>query len=227
MSATLGSNPASRQECRRIRNQALDALPPTQVSSDELGQAEAGAALRQVVPARQHRSERVVEQVHALQVRRSQVGERLVVVGDGQVELPVMEPRVQARHVLVHDGEPDRGVLLLEPGQHRRQERRQRRGERPEPQPTEASTGHRGQLLLGGVQPRHDGARVPEQDDARLGQLRRPAGAVDDGLADRALERGDVLAHRRLRQPEGIGRCGERTPVRDLGQHPEPTYLRY
>jgi len=165
--------------------------------------------------------------MHALQVRLREIGERLVVVSDGQVELPVLEPRVQARHVLVHHGEPDCGVALLEPGQHGRQEGSQGGGERTDPQPAEAASGHGGQLLLGGVESRDDGARVPEQDDARLGELGGSAGAVDDGLADRTLECGDVLAHRRLSQPEGVGRGGERAPVGDLGEDPEPANLPY
>jgi hypothetical protein len=36
-----------------------------------------------------------------------------------------------------------------------------------------------------------------------------------------------VLAHGRLGQPESVGRGGERTPVGDLGEDPEPAYLPY
>jgi hypothetical protein len=68
---------------------------------------------------------------------------------------------------------------------------------------------------------------VPEQDDARLGELGGSAGAVDDGLTDRTLEGRDVLAHGRLGQPESVGCGGERTPVGDLGEDPEPAYLPY
>jgi len=177
------------------------------------------------VPGREQRAVGVVEQVHPLDAGRGEVGERGVVVGDRQVELALEQPVVQPRHVVVEHPEVHVRVPLLEPRQHRRQERRERRREGTEPQPPAAPSGQGSDLLLGGVEPGDDRPGVPYQDHARLGELHRPAGPVDDPLPDRPLQCRDVLAHRRLGHPQRLGRGREGPPVGHLGEHLEPAHL--
>ena len=64
--------------------------------------------------------------------------------------------------------------------------------------------GERLEVGLGRLQARRDALRVAEQQPAGLGQRDRPrpARAVDQALADDALEGGDLLADRRLRVAE-------------------------
>ena len=66
-------------------------------------------------------------------------------------------------------------------------------------------------------EPRDDRLRVPEQELAGLGQrdLPRPAGPLDELLADDSLERGDLLADGRLGVAERGGSPAERHLTRD------------
>ena len=68
-----------------------------------------------------------------------------------------------------------------------------------------------GEVGLGGLQARDDRLGVTEQDPARLGQRHRarPAGTLDQALADDALEGRDLLADRRLGVAELLGRAAE------------------
>ena len=50
------------------------------------------------------------------------------------------------------------------------------------------------------------------------GQADAAAVALDDRLADLALERGELLRDRRRRQVERVGRRGERSLLGDLAQ---------
>jgi hypothetical protein len=208
-----------------MRNQPLAALPPIHLSSASSEMGESGAPARESVPRRQHRAVGVVEQVHAFDGGRSEVGQGGVVVDDRQVELTVGQPLMQVRHVVVHDDQAHCWVLLLEPGQNGRQEGRQCRGERAQAQATAASTRQRCHLLLGGVQARDHGPCVPRQNDAGFGELGGPTRAIDDRLTQGAFERGDVLADRRLGHAERVRSGGEGTAVRDLDEHAEPAYL--
>ena len=68
-----------------------------------------------------------------------------------------------------------------------------------------------GDLLLGLVELPEHGLGVVEQDLAGRCQLDRAgsAGAVEDGLADDALERGDLLADGGLGEAEAVGGAAE------------------
>ena len=75
----------------------------------------------------------------------------------------------------------------------------------------------RGHVRPSGVQPRHDRLGVAEQQLAGLGQRHRPRAArpLEQTLPDRAFERGDLLAHRRLRIAQLGGGAPERALVGD------------
>ena len=68
-----------------------------------------------------------------------------------------------------------------------------------------------------GAEPRQQAVGVPQDDLARLGQRDgpRPARALDELEADRALERGDLLGDGRLRVAEALGRAREGVLLRD------------
>ncbi len=70
------------------------------------------------------------------------------------------------------------------------------------------SFGQGGHVCLGGIELRDDRVRVPQQEQARLGEGHgtRAAGTDDEPLPDDALEVRDLLAHRRLRVAE-LARC--------------------
>jgi len=76
-------------------------------------------------------------------------------------------------------------------------------------------------------QPRDDRLRVPEQQLAGLGErdLARAARPVDELLADKALQRRDLLRDRRLRVPERKGRLAERRLTSDRLQRDQVTKL--
>jgi hypothetical protein len=70
--------------------------------------------------------------------------------------------------------------------------------------------------LLGVVEAREDSGRVARQSVAGLGQLDRTRAALDQRQPDLLLQRGDVLAHGRLRQLQRVRRGGERSAGGDL-----------
>ncbi len=72
--------------------------------------------------------------------------------------------------------------------------------------------GERGHVGLCGIELRDDRVGVAEQEAARVGEVdaARAARAVDEALADDALELGDLLADRGLRVAELAGRGVER-----------------
>ena len=90
-----------------------------------------------------------------------------------------------------------------------------------------AAAGDLAELLLGAVEPREDPGRVAGQRVAGLGQLDRARAALDERHPDLALERGDVLADRRLRQRQRVGRGRERAAGGDLGQHSQPAHVEH
>src|SRR5207253_4839579 len=75
---------------------------------------------------------------------------------------------------------------------------------RPDPQRAGVAGAERAQVGLGRPQPGSDPLRMSQQELAGLCQRdrTRPAGPVDDALADDALERRDLLADRGLRVAE-------------------------
>ena len=167
-------------------------------------------------PVGQDGSEDVVEQRSALEVARGDVGQRLVIVDQREVELAGLEPRDQPLQVIVDDRQRHLWVAAPEPRERRRHERGERGREAPEAQPPVAPAGDLAELLLGVVEPREDPGRVARQGVAGLGQLDRARAALDQRQPDLPLQRGDVLAHGRLRERQRVGRGRERPAGGDL-----------
>jgi hypothetical protein len=65
------------------------------------------------------------------------------------------------------------------------------------------------------------------QGAAGVGEAHRSHAALDEGGARLALEGSDLLADRRLRERERLGRGGERATGGDLPQHPEPAGIKH
>ncbi len=66
---------------------------------------------------------------------------------------------------------------------------------------------------------------VAVQHLAAVGRGGAAAGAVDQRRAQHPLERLDLLAHGRLRHPQGIGRSRERAPLDDLDERLQLTQV--
>ncbi len=83
------------------------------------------------------------------------------------------------------------------------------------------------EIGLGGRDPRRDCTGVGEQEGACLGEGDRLGAArpLDQPVADDPLERGDLLADRRLRIPESRRGLAERALARDRFQSQEVPQL--
>ena len=106
------------------------------------------------------------------------------------------------------------GVRRAQPGEAVGDERRERRREAAQPQPTGTTAADLRQRLLRVVELGGDHPPVPDQDGAGLGQLQRPGAAVDEGQPGLALERRDVLADGGLGHPEAARSSRERPLAR-------------
>jgi hypothetical protein len=111
--------------------------------------------------------------------------------------------------MIVDHGERHVGMLPLEPGQRRRDERGQRGREAAEAQPAVPPAGNLAELLLGRADPGHQRPRVPDQEEPGFGELDRARSAFDQRQVQRPFQGRHVLAHRRLRQRKRIGRPGK------------------
>ena len=66
--------------------------------------------------------------------------------------------------------------------------------------------------------------------DERLARLGHPDSArvaLDERAAGLALERGDLLRDRGLREGEGLGGGAERSAYRDLSEDPHAAYVKH
>ena len=89
------------------------------------------------------------------------------------------------------------------------------------------SRAERGHVGARRFEPRDDRLGVPQEELAGVGE-RHGSGAartLDQRLADDPLERRDLLAHRRLRVAEPLGRATERALVRDRVERGEMPHL--
>ena len=192
----------------------------------QVGEPERAAPAREPMAGGEDGLEGIVEQRDPLEVARRDLGQRLVVVVDQrEVELARLDPGEQPRQALVDDGQRDLGVAAAELHERRRHDRRERRAHAAEAQPAVAAAGDLLELLLGAVEAGEDPGGVARQRVAGLGQLDGARPALDERQADLPLERGDVLAHRRLREPHRHGRAGERAARSDLGEHAEAAHV--
>ena len=74
---------------------------------------------------------------------------------------------------------------------------------------------------------RQDPPGVAEQALARHRQAHGPRGTVDQFPADRLLEAGDLLAHRRLGHVQPVGRGGEAAGIGDRHEGPEQARIEH
>src|SRR5262245_48242188 len=91
-----------------------------------------------------------------------------------------------------------------------------------QPGPAAAQPADRGQLLLGRLDAGEDRVRVGYERAAGLGEPHAARAALHELRPGLALERGHVLADRRLCEVERLRRGGERAPRRDLPEHAHP-----
>ena len=82
-------------------------------------------------------------------------------------------------------------------------------------------------FLLGLVQVGEHRLGVHHEGAAGVGETHRSHATLDERGARLALEGGDLLADRRLRERERRGRGGERAAGGDLPQHPEPAGIKH
>ena len=145
---------------------------------------------------------------------------------EADVELAALDRLLDLLVVELADHDVDAGPRGGEAAHHGGEEARAGRLERADAQRADLARLQRVQVGLRGLQPRDDRVGVPEQQLARLGERDRPraAGPLDELLADDPLERRDLLADRRLRVAEPLGRASERALARERlqgGEVPE------
>ena len=128
------------------------------------------------------------------------------------VELAALEAREQLP-VVVELGQVDGdvGPAAAEGVEHVGEEPRAERGERPQTDRAEVAPLHRLEVRVRRGETCADRLGVAEEQLTRRRQRHRerPGGPLDELLADRPLERGDLLADRRLRVPEPGARAVE------------------
>ena len=168
-----------------------------------------------------HREHRLLAQLVALGAARLLARDRGVLEADGDVQRAVRDRGAVLGRRALDDLDLQARLLLAQPGDRRRDDRAERAGERAGAQRL-ALGGHAlGDLLVGLGEPLGDRVGVGEQQRADLGRRGTAGPAVEQADAELALERGDLLGHRRLGQRERLGRARERAAVRDLaeGEH--------
>ena len=141
------------------------------------------------------------------------LGELLQVLTDDErdVELTIHQLHHRVFDVVVleaADGEA--GHLGEDRADHRRQDLHRHALERADDQP--AAAGEQGfDIVLGLPQAGEDHARVVEQRRPHRGQLdlAGAAGSIEQLMADDAFERGNLLADRRLAEPQPLGGAAE------------------
>ena len=109
-------------------------------------------------------------------------------------------------------------MAAVEDGHGLGHERRAGALEAREPQATAAQPGDRGQLLLGGVEPREDRLGVGHQRAAGVREPHAARAALHQPGAGLALQGGHVLADGRLGEVERLCGGGERAPLGDLAK---------
>jgi len=155
------------------------------------------------------------------------LGQRLMLVDEGEVQLPAGQPRDQPLAVVVEHGQVDVGVALVEAGHGAGDQGLDGGGEAGQPQPTPPQAGELAELLLGLVQVGEHRLGMRHQRPAGVGQAHRSHATLDEPGARLPLEGGDLLADRRLRERQRRGRGRERAAAGDLPQHPEPTRIEH
>ncbi len=172
------------------------------------------------------RDEEDVRVAHQLERLERAVGERRA--AEREVELARLDRRVQLR-VGRRLGEPelDPGPVGQEAPHHARKDARADGLVGADPQRPRLAGAERGHVGARRVEPRDDRLGVAQEQLARVGERDGPRAArtLDQRLADDPLERRDLLAHRRLRVAEPLGRAAERALARDRVERGEMPHL--
>ena len=129
--------------------------------------------------------------------------------------------------MVVDHGQHDVRELRAQAGDGARHERREGGRHAAEPQSPLLPAEDVEEVALGGVEAGDDGPGVLGQDVAGGSQLHRPRPAVHEAGPDLALQRGHVLAHRRLADAQRRGGTGERSRRLDGGEGLQARASRY
>ena len=171
-----------------------------------------GVAPGEPVAGGQHHVEVVDEQAPPPQARRLGHRHARHVVHHREVGLAAAQPLDRLARLELQHLDHELRVRAAQVAHGGRHERRQRAGEGGEPQPRRAAA----QVLHGGVGAAERGEHaldVRAQRRARGRRAQRPLRAVDERRADLALERRELLRHRRLRVAEHARRRRDRAEV--------------
>jgi hypothetical protein len=145
--------------------------------------------------------------------------------GEGDVDGSRVQGTGDGDRVKLGHHELKSRVLAAEGDQGRGQDGARRRREGADAQPARqagAGGGERGRGLL---QDREDGLGVADQDDAGRGQGHAPAGALEQRHAGLALQGGELLRDGGRGVRERVGDRGDRSPVGQFEQQPEPAHV--
>ena len=164
----------------------------------------------------------VLEHGRELELLAQCAGGRLDVVHDRQVQLAALQARARFLGLHLHDVQLDLGMARVEGLDGRGHQGRPRALEGRQAQAPGARLEVCGQVTLGVGDAAQDRVGVGEQDLAGLGRARPLAVAFDQHGPRLALERGDLLADRRLRVGERIRRGGEGAALRQLSKDRQP-----
>jgi hypothetical protein len=159
-------------------------------------------------------------QVAPFDSRRLVSGIGRVLERHGEVQLARSDPRRQVCAPFVH-GDPRGGEPESQARDGGRHQPRQRGREGADAQSAPLLVRELGDLRACEREALGDDVGVLEQDRSRGGELEATGLAAQESHAGLALEGGDLVGHRRLRQREPAGGAGERALVRDgpEGQH--------
>ena len=168
----------------RKRSSSLLLRQPISGSAGELAQPRRRVPLRELRLRRDEQHVRILQHLGRLE---RPVGQRQV--GEGEVELAALDPPQQVGDVgLLLHADLDARPLALEAAEEAGEDARADALVDADAERAGGALGERGHVRLGGVELRDDRVGVPEEQPSGLGQVDapRPAGAVDEALADRA-----------------------------------------
>ena len=145
--------------------------------------------------------------------------------GEGDVDGSRVQGTGDGDRVKLGHHELKSRVLAAEGDQGRGQDGARRRRESADAQPARQAGAGGGERGRGLFQDREDGLGVADQDDAGRGQGHAPAGALEQRHAGLALQGGELLRDGGRGVRERVGDRGDRSPVGQFEQQPEPAHV--
>ncbi len=137
-----------------------------------------------------------------LQQRLAQCRTRAVRPGERDVDRAVLQPLQQAGRVRLLEVQTDRRMRAVEGADRRRHRRGQRGRDQPDAQLGRAPAGQRAGRLAGALGRAQRVQRLGQEGRARLRQRHAARRALEEPHAQLVLERTDLRAERRLRDPQ-------------------------